>query len=145
MKNSYNLTLKANRLFSGIVKENVNDNLFLVSDFTLPDSYNPHNTRLFYIGVQCGFEWLDLAVIWANCEQEALDIACDNDMLDNLLAEDQDYEDESLTAIGNASELFNLESIILQEVDIDKIRDFHLLVKYVQAVEQNADFLSEVV
>ena len=56
-----------------------------------------------------------LAVVFADCLQDALDIAVDNDKLDRFQVTDNemsDYPDEEgLSFLGNASEPFDIESL----------------------------------
>ena len=105
-----------------------------------PDAgYNPHNIKAWYIGNEHG----PLAVVWAGNQQEALDEACDLGALDSLLAEDQDYGDETCTALGNASELFNLLHVWLAEIEFDAARDIHLIVKIVRGDANGQSTLDE--
>lgn len=139
---SYKLSLIYNsRSECPNIEHEVDGKYFLVADYRLPQDYNPHNTKLWYIGVQWGFEWKDLAVVWANYESEALDIACDANMLDYLLDDDQNCDDESLTSLGNAGELFNLENLVMFQVELKKDRDFNLYIDYVRADERQLDTL----
>lgn len=89
----------------------------------LPGDYHPHDMRLWVIGHEFG----GICAVWATNEQDALDNAVDLNVLDCLMAETQDYEDESLTPLGNASELFNLELCWVFPVEFQIERDWELL------------------
>jgi hydroxyethylthiazole kinase-like sugar kinase family protein len=100
--------------------------------------YNPHNVRLWLIGHVFGA----VCAVFASCDQDALDAACDADALDAFLAEDQtDHENESLTALGNASELFALSDMWMGEVAFDAARDILLITALARAAESGADML----
>lgn len=102
-------------------------------------SYNPHNVRLFVIGHELGA----LCAVWASHEQEAFDEACDAGMLDCLMSEDQDYNDDSLTALGNASELFDLAHAWIAPVEWQAERDIRLILAMVRAVENQENTLED--
>jgi len=98
---------------------------------------NPYNVRLWVIGHQFGA----VCAVWASHEQDALDRAVDTNRMDFCLAETQDYDDEALTALGNASELFDLSEVWIAPVVWDAARDIHLIVAMVRAHESGADTL----
>ena len=106
-----------------------------------PDaSTNPYNVRLFVIGHEFGA----LCAVWASNDQEALDNACDFNLLDCLMDEEQDYdkqEENDLTAPGNASELFDLSNVWIGEVKFDPARDIQLIVQMVRCYENQKDTL----
>lgn len=92
---------------------------------------NPHRVGLYVIGHEFGA----ICAVWASHEQEALDEACDGNMLECLLAENQDYEDETLSPLGNASELHDLSNAWIGRVQFDAARDIQLIVAIVRATE----------
>ena len=116
-----------------------------LNDVMLPASidhdarYNPYNVRLWVIGHEFGA----LYAVWAGHEQGALDAAVDLGLLDCLKAEEQDHEDESLTPLGNASELFDLQHAWIAEVDFNPARDIAMIVKIVRSTENQFDFIEE--
>ena len=81
----------------------LDDRHCLCNDIVFPDEYNPHNVRPWLIGSECGA----LALVWAECEQDALGEACDNDLLNAIRVEEVDA-DEDTARLGNASEPFDL-------------------------------------
>lgn len=89
----------------------------------LPCDYHPHKMRLWVIGHEFGA----IVAVWASNEQDALDNAVNLNCLDCFLAEDQDYEDESLTPLGNASELFDLNMCWMFPVEFKIERDWEIL------------------
>lgn len=111
------------------------NNVCLPKEIDPDASYNPHNVRAFVIGHEFGA----ICMVWADSEQEALDNAVDLNQLDMLMSEEQNHEDESLTALGNASELFELSYVWLAEVVFDPARDIQLIVKLVRASEAGLD------
>ena len=81
------------------------------------DDYNPHKVRpwLFH---DHGFA---LAVVFAACEQDALDIAADQDKFDRYAVSADDLGDygedgEGLSYLGNASEPYDLEGLGIIEL-----------------------------
>lgn len=116
-----------------------------INDFMLPaevDStcrYNPNNVRLWLIMHTFGA----VGCVFASHDQEALDNAVDLGMMDHCIADDQDYDNEELTSLGNASELFDLSDTWLAEVDFKVDRDIKLILALVRASENQADDLSD--
>lgn len=110
-----------------------NDVLFPVA--IDPDaSYNPSNIKAYVIGDA----YRAICMVWASNEQDALDAAVNAGELDCLMDEDQDYdkqEENDLTPLGNASELFDLSNAWIGEVEWDAARDIQLIVKIVKASE----------
>ena len=98
---------------------------------------NPHNVRLWVIGCEFGA----LCAVWARHEQEAFDEACDAGMLDCLMSEEQNYGDDSLTALGSAGELFDLEYTWIAPVEWQAKRDIKLILAIVRAVENQESTL----
>lgn len=81
------------------------------SDFIPAGESNPHKVRPWLLHDH-GFT---LAVVFADCLQDALDLAADDGRLDRYRvteADQVDYPDDSgLTFLGNASEPFDIESL----------------------------------
>jgi len=120
------------------------DNIY-ANDVILPRSIdsdcgmNPGNIRLWVIGHEFGA----ICAVWGSSEQDALDTAVDLNTLDCFMAEDQNYEDESLTALGNAGELFDLSYAWIGEVQFEALRDIQLIVALVRASEAGLGTLGE--
>jgi hypothetical protein len=140
----YNLTLKQSLPFAQNPPfAELEGDKILCNDVNLPASidpdngYNPHNVRMWVIGHEFGA----ICAVFASSEQDAFDAAVDGNMLDCLMAQDQDHDDESLTPLGNASELFDLTYAWLAEVEFDPARDIHLIVKLVRAQAEGDDTL----
>ena len=138
----YTLTLKQpfpfpqNPRYAQLEGENI-----LLNDVNLPEhiehTYNPHNVTLWVIGHEHGA----LCAAWGSSEQDALDAAVDAGLLDCLMAEEQDYNNEALTPLGNASELFDLNSVWIGEVEFDAARDIKLIVALVREFAGGKDTL----
>jgi hypothetical protein len=77
---------------------------------------NPHKIRPWLLHDH-GFT---VAVVFASCEQDVLDIACDEGKLERYLiseSEMKDYEDEEgITYLGNAGEPHDIESLGMVEL-----------------------------
>jgi hypothetical protein len=81
-----------------------------IDEFIPEGEYNPHNIRPFLLHDH-GFV---LCVVFASHLQDALDAAVDANKLDHLqIAESEmdDYNDESLTYLGNAGEPFDIDTL----------------------------------
>lgn len=102
-------------------------------------TFNPHGVRLWVIGHEHGA----ICAVWAGHAQEAFDEACDADMIDSLMAEEQDHANDDLTPCGNASELFDLEHAWIGEVEFEAARDIRLIVDIVRASENQKDTLGD--
>ena len=77
--------------------------------------YNPHNVRPWLLHDH-GFV---ICVVFADCLQDALDEAVDNNKLDHLQIDDKEVNDqncEQYTCLGNASEWFDIESLGVEEL-----------------------------
>lgn len=138
----YTLTLKQSLPFSQNPRfAELDGEAILLNDVNLPGhiehTYNPHNVTLWVIGHEHGA----LCAVWANCEQDALDEAVDAGMLDCLMADEQDHDNEDLTPLGNASELFDLNSVWMGEVEFDAARDIKLIVTLVRQSAEGDDTL----
>ena len=98
-----------------------------IGDWIPEGEYNPHNIHPWLLHDH-GFV---VAVVFASNLQDALDIAVDNDKMERYLVADEDmddYEDDegSLTSLGNAGELHNIESLQYVEMPNCKL-DFATL------------------
>jgi len=113
------------------------DNRVLLNDVVFPkhidpdSGFNPHGVKAYIIGNEYGA----LCLVWASYEGEALDNAVDGNMMNSMLAEEQDYDNGDLTPLGNASELFDLSYAWVQPVDWQASRDIHAIVRIIRAVE----------
>jgi hypothetical protein len=138
----YTITLKQNFPFAqnGPFTE-IEGEKIICNDVNLPGhiecTYNPYNVRLLVIGHQFGA----VCAIFAACDQDALDAAVDAGQMDFCLAEEQDYDNEELTPLGNASELFDLSTVWIAPVEFDAARDIKLIVALARAAESGADTL----
>ena len=138
----YTLTLKQsgsfcqNPRYAQLEGENI-----LLNDVNLPEhiehTYNPHNVTLWVIGHEHGA----LCAVWGSSEQDALDAAVDAGLLDSLMDEEQDYNNEALTPLGNASELFDLDYVWMGKVEFDAARDIKLIVALVRESVEGKDTL----
>lgn len=144
MKQSFTLFLNQHLAFSHCpVSAELSIDKIFANDVILPRSIdsdcgiNPHNVRLWVIGHEFGA----ICAVWASNEQDALDAAVDLNALDCFMAEDQNCEDESLTSLGNAGELFDLSYAWIGEVQFDAQRDIQLIVALVRASEAGSDTL----
>ena len=109
--------------------------------------FNPHNVRMWIIGHAHG----DVCAIWASHEQDALDSACDANMLECFLVTDESdlieagyYTDEydgRYTGLGNTGEPHNLDDCWLAEVEFDPARDILLITRLARASEGGHDTL----
>lgn len=81
--------------------------------------------KLWAIHAPCGNFGHCLAILWAD-ECDALDVACDENLLDSLMISEADQkewhaatpdsENEEWTRLGNASEPFDLSDVTLTEI-----------------------------
>jgi len=101
------------------------------------NQYNPHNVRAFVIGHEFGA----LCMVFSSNAQDAMDEACNKGFIDRLMSEEQDYDDESLTPLGNAGELFDLSMAWCGKVEWDAARDIGLIVAIVRAHAAGEDCL----
>ena len=113
------------------------NNVILPRNIDAVNAYNPHNVRLWVIGHEFGA----LCAVWARNEQDSFDKACNAGMLDCLMSEEQDYDDESLAALGDASELFDLSHTWIAPVEWQAERDIKLILAMVRAVENQESTL----
>jgi hypothetical protein len=97
--------------------QKLTDDLVINPDNFIPaGAFNPRNVRPWLIEGVYG----PVAIVFADCEQDALDEAVDQDMLDGYLIEAKDLEeaekDETVTYLGNASEPFDISEIHIREL-----------------------------
>jgi len=88
-----------------------------IDDWIPAGEYNPHNVRPWLLHDH-GFV---LAVVFADCLQDAIDEAVDADKLDRFLVNEADRgdypDDEGISLLGNAGEPFDIESLGYVELD----------------------------
>ena len=142
----YQLTLKKNfpsahtpRLAEIDADDILLDNAQLPVEIDASDRYDPNNIRLWAIGHEFGA----LCAVFAGCEQYALDQAVNLNQLDYLMADDQNYDDETLASLGNAGELFDLSHVWIAEVEFCAARDIQLIVDIVKARAECLDNLGD--
>jgi hypothetical protein len=106
-------------------------------DFIPDATYNPHKIRPWLIYEQVGYSAVVRAIVFASCEQDALDEAVNYDKLDHLMLDENnpehradytkettydggepfmDWDEDRVTFLGNASEPFDLEGVGLLEL-----------------------------
>jgi len=107
----------------------------LANHVIFANEFNPHNVRLWIVGNEYGA----MFALWAGNEQDALDTACDENLMESFLVDDTvelaTYEEEGvdLTPLGNAGELHNLESLWMREVELSPARDCPLMLAFAEA------------
>jgi len=107
------------------------NNVLFPKHIDIDTAYNPYNVKAWIIGNEYG----TLCLVWASHDQEAFDEACDAGLIDSMMAENQDYDNASLIALGNASELFDLSYAWIREVQWKADRDIHCIVRIIRAVD----------
>lgn len=114
----------------------------LANNVIFDGEFNPHNVRLFVIGHEFGA----IAALWAEHDQEAFDILCDENLSGAFLEEDQNQDNESgeLAHLGNAGELHNLDSAWCLEVEFKPERDWKVMLKFAEARGGNYENLDKV-
>ena len=96
----------------------VDDDAILIGDAEGPNGAAP-----WVIGHTFGA----MCMIWARCEQDALDGAVDAGMMDSCLLEDSDIETDDdgeeidVCRLGNASEPFCLSDVWMGQVDLSAL------------------------
>ena len=103
-----------------ICEYELNPKEILCNDIIFPWEYNPHKVRPFVISNEYG----TLCLVWADCIQNAIDNACDLNMLNSFIVDEKDYTEEEkndLVHIGNAGELSDLTYMQCNEIDISKL------------------------
>lgn len=130
------LNLESNRI-SGLKSAELEQERILANNVIFPHDFNPHNVKLWVIGNEYG----SLCAVWADCEQDALDIAVDAGLLDGLAIDEKDATEET-ARLGNAGEPFDLDYAWIQVAPIDK-QDIKIQLKFAEArgaQEDNLDF-----
>ena len=120
------------------------DERILTNDVTFQNEYNPHNVQLWVIGNEYGA----LCAVWGDCEQDALDEAIDNDLLNSFLVDDEDIEPELeedgfYAYLGNAGEHADLTNCWMEAIELNK-QKIELIIKLAEARGANANNLYEV-
>jgi len=93
------------------IPQNLPDENCLTNDVIFAHEYNPHNVRPWTIGNESG----PLCLVWASCEQDALDAAVNETGLKGLAIdeayakelEDEFGDDAPIMLLGNAGEPFD--------------------------------------
>ena len=146
----YVLTLKQNFPFAQNPRFcELEGNKIMCNDISLGRAIDPDasslDTSKFYV---IGNEYGAICALWANNDQDALDNAVDANMLDCLMAEEQNIDTEEvselgLNNLGNAGELFDLSHVWMGEVELDPARDIKLIVALVRANEAGHDVIGD--
>jgi hypothetical protein len=87
------------------------------TDFIASGDFNPHKVRPWLLHDHA----FVLAVVFADCLQDALDEAADHDRLDRYLVEDKDLaeygeNEDGIARLGNAGEPFDIEALGVEEL-----------------------------
>lgn len=125
-------------------------NRVLTNDVVLDGEYNPHNVALWLVLNEYG----TLAAVWAGNEQDALDLAVDEGLLDSCAVEgpvsfdekEQGYFDEggaTVTLLGNAGEPFYLDNVGMRRVPQSEM-PVNLLIAFAEARGAGASTLEDV-
>ena len=94
----------------------VDSDVVNIDDFIPAGEYNPHNVRPWLLHDH-GFA---IAVVFADCLQDAIDIAVDENKMDRYLISDKDMSDypvddqgchEGVSYLGNAGEPFDIDTL----------------------------------
>lgn len=102
----------------------------LANDPILPGERHPHRMRLWVIGNEYG----PIVALWATCEQDALDEMLDRGYEQFLVQpEDVDPDRDDYTYLGNAGEPCDLTCAWIEEVDLQRERDFALCIAFAEA------------
>jgi hypothetical protein len=116
----------------------------LCNDVILPDDYNPHNVRLWIISNEFGA----MGAVWADCEQDALDVLVDADLAAGILVDEPETEEEreSLVYLGNYDEPANLDNCTIVPVawSLARESDVKTLLLFALAKGACADTLADV-
>jgi hypothetical protein len=86
-------------------------------DYIASRSYNPHKVRPWLLHDH----GIVVAVVFADCLQDALDIAVDNDKLDGVQVDEADLaeygpDEDWISRLGNAGEPFDIEALGVEEL-----------------------------
>ena len=141
-KNRINSNLAIAKLFSGTKSQlEIEDTRALLNG-------NPgdYNDKLFLISAPVGNFAQNIALIWANNEQDAFDIACDENLLDDWLVEENEIENEDeVIRLGNASDAFDLQDATITRVpDSDWKSDYDYVFALGAASECGPETLADV-
>jgi len=97
--------------------------------------YNPHNTRLWLISHQFG----PVCMVWAQCEQDALDEMVDSDLGNAFLVSEEDVnsaseeEREAWARLGNTGEYADLTYCHMEAIKLDPTKDWRLMLAFAEA------------
>ena len=108
------------------------------NDVTLPGEFNPHNVRPWAIGNEFGA----LGVVWATCEQYALDTLVDEGLGDGLLIDEADADEET-ARLGNAGEPADLDNAWISPVRLTWVEDAKLCAAFAEARGNGSNTLDE--
>lgn len=119
------------------------------NDVVLPWENHPHGMKLWIIGDVCGNFGITLGAVWANNEQEAMDILIDGDLGEMLVIDDSDFEKmdedemQDVTFLGNAGIPCDLSNTWIYPVVFDPARDYQVLCMFAEARGANYDNLGQ--
>jgi len=120
------------------------DNI-LTSNVMIPEhGSNYHKVIAWVIGNEYGA----LFMIWASNEQDALDEAVDQNMMESFLVENpkpKDHDDEGYTSLGNAGELHDISHCWAKKTLPFKQQDWDWQVAMIRAESQGVGKLSELI
>lgn len=127
--------------FPGREVELANDRI-LCNNVMLPhDRCNPRGVCLLVIGNEFG----PLCAVWADCEQDALDTACDAGLLAGLACDEPTNPDSDegvdFVRLGNAGGPHDLAYAWIQTVRLDGAKDWELIARFAEARGACADTL----
>jgi hypothetical protein len=122
----------------------------LANDVTFDGEFNPHKIGLFVISNEYGA----VCAVWASNEQDALDEAVDNGLMDSFAVEgpisfdekeqaDEDEDGITVTRLGNAGEPFYLDNCAVSRVSQDDM-PVGLMLAFAEARGEGADTLDDV-
>lgn len=123
----------------------VNADIIMCNNIIFPGEYNPHNVRPWIIGNEYGV----LAIAWADCEQDALDEAVDDGLMDECLVDDKEFtttdktEQSELAYLGNASEPFDLTNVWIKPIKLNK-QNIKLMMAFAECRGAGSDKLSDI-
>lgn len=114
MRDAFNVSAKGLEKIG--IKFSEND-VVNIDDWIPAGECNPHNVRPFLLHDH-GFV---LAIVFADCLRDALDIAADKEKLDSFKIENDnmsDYEDdENIDYLGNDGKPFDIENVDVIELE----------------------------
>ena len=109
----------------------IDSDCVLANNVTFEGEYNPYKTRLWLIHNEYGY----IAAVWADNEQDALDTAVDNGLLDSCLLSEEDlkdFDEDDICYLGNAGEPFDLQYIGMESLSTSSI-PVSTLLKFAEA------------